>query len=539
MKALPGGRQAVQLVLLAILTLTVFGSSLNHDFVWDDIPFLVNNENYQSLDLRRILLTPGNGVEYHPLRDLSYGLDWLMWGWNPMGFHASNLVFFILNIVAVFLLAKTALRFLLGDIDSGSASVMNYVPLFTAALFAVHPIQCETVSFVTGRNSLLAGLFTFLSCRYFLEYLMADADKRLYPLGKAYSSFVAALLSKATSISLPLILAAAAFSGRRRPDRRQLLAVLPFMFVAGVAFVVFTTVARDANIIDNVIARHQGLTLSRVTEAVQIPFFYLFKIVWPFNLSPDYTIKFSREPLSVPVVAACAAIVTVLSMTYCFRKSLPVIYFSCFWYACSLLPVLHIFPTATLVADRYAYIPSFALFFLVAYTVASVCRHYRAVAGGIMVALVLFLAVLGYRQNKIWRSDEALWRYTVQISPASVKALDNLGVYYFSRGNYEMAFTCLDKARSIDRNDPMFDFFQGYLLFIGNDYVNALASLEAALLKRPNFIDALFYSGNVYEGLKERRKAEESYRRVLKSTDPDAHFFKRQATERLKELAGM
>ena len=75
-----------------------FSKSLLFEFVWDDNILLVGQESYQSADIKDLILTPINGIEYLPIRDLTYILDYLIWGWNPIGFHLTNLILYILNI---------------------------------------------------------------------------------------------------------------------------------------------------------------------------------------------------------------------------------------------------------------------------------------------------------------------------------------------------------------------------------------------------------------------------------------------------------
>ena len=148
---------------LLALVILVFAKTLSFEFVWDDLILLVDQGVYESASLPQLFLTPLNGLEYLPIRDLTYVINYKLWGWNPLGFHLTNLVLYFLNVWAVYGFTMRLNETVLST-DKG---VLDWKPpiagLMVATIFATHPVHSEVVSFIHGRNVLLSGLFFFLA----------------------------------------------------------------------------------------------------------------------------------------------------------------------------------------------------------------------------------------------------------------------------------------------------------------------------------------------------------------------------------------
>jgi tetratricopeptide (TPR) repeat protein len=515
----------------------VFGNTLANGFVWDDYPLIIASDTYRTIDLARFFTTAANGLEYLPLRDLSLALDYALWGLSPRGFHLTNLLLYLANVSAVYWLAATAAAFLDPTADRGRRRL---VALACGLLFLLHPLHSQVVSFVTCRNTLLSGLFTFLAAACFLRFLDAQGGRqRLLFYGAAVVAYVLALLSKGTSIFLPLFFLPCVFIGRR-PRLPLLGALVPLLLLSGGAMYLFTRIARETNIIDTLLSRHGGLASQRLLEALQIPFFYLGKLLLPLRLSPDYGIEFSRfsHTLASPaVIGAGLAIVAAAVAALLGARRFPAGLFCLAWYAAALLPVLHLIPTATVVADRYAYLPSFAFCFLLAAAGERLGRGGRRLTVVVPALLVgLAWGGLALAHNRVWHDDVALWEHTAAVSPTSQTALDNLGWIYFGRGDLVRAGAFFQRAQRLDPGDPVAVFFQGYLAFDRRDYASALRLFKSAYATRNDLVDALFYVGRTAEAAGDLEQAREYYRYVMGSSAPGASDYQRLAAERLQQL---
>ncbi|HEY5973739.1 MAG TPA: hypothetical protein VIU41_03265, partial [Geobacteraceae bacterium] len=363
----------IHFLLLTLTVAIIFGNTLLNGFVWDDYPILVNNDAYRTFDLVRYFTTPANGLEYLPVRDLSYAMDYAIWGEWPLGFHLTNLQLYLGNVLAVYLLAGTAWRFCRRDREEEGGAAVAF---WTAALFAVPPLHSEVVAFVTARNALLSGLFTFLAARSFLLFLERDDQRRWRHYAAALALFLLALFSKATSIFLPLFFVFCLVGRDRRGSGRDWAALTPFVLLAAGGYLLFTTIAGKVAIIDQSQGLHPALLASRLAEAVQTPFFYLYKFFLPVNLLPAYPELLAKDLGSLPAVAAAIGLLILCAGVVASCRRLPAVYFSAAWYLTALVPVLHLLSTPVVVADRYAYLPSFACCFLLAMGVVFVGRRW-------------------------------------------------------------------------------------------------------------------------------------------------------------------
>jgi tetratricopeptide (TPR) repeat protein len=524
-------------LLFLLVVAAVFGNTLANGFVWDDYPLIVASDTYRTIDLARFFTTPANGLEYLPLRDLSVAIDYALWGLDPRGYHGTNLVLYLANVSAVYWFARSAAAFLAPETDRER---QRFIGLGCALLFCLHPLHSQTVSFVTCRNTLLSGLFAFLAAGSFLRCLDEEGRRRCLFYAAAAGCYLLALLSKGTSIFLPLFFLPCVFLGRRRRLLPALGLLLPLLLLSGAAANLFTRIARETNIIDNLLSRHGGLAGQRLLEALQIPFFYLGKLLLPVRLSPDYGLdfsQFSHTLASSAVIGAGLAVVVASVVALLGARRFPAGIFCLAWYATALLPVLHLIPTATVVADRYAYLPSFAFTFLLAAGGERLSRS-RGRVWFVAAALLagLIWGGLAFRHNRVWHDDVSLWEHTAAVSPYSQTALDNLGWIYFGRGDLARAGTYFERASRLDPGDPVAVFFQGYLAFDRHDYASALRLFKSAYANRNDLVDALFYIGRTAEAAGDRDQAIDYYRYVLSSTAPGASDYRGQAAERLRLL---
>jgi hypothetical protein len=276
-------------LLLAGLVAGAFGRAVGHEFVWDDFIFVTDKAAYRDHDFKTILFSlSANGLEYLPVRDLTYVLDFALWGRNPAGFHFSNLVYYFFTMLAVYLFATQLATILPKDAPSGTAVDGRVVGVLTATLFAVHPVNSEVVNFVTCRNALVSGMFFFLACQAYLVHLGDPKfHKRAWHVA-AIACFVMALFSKATAIALPLILLLVNALVSPWRNTRRWLGLVPFALVSGAGFFFFRAVALRTHTIS--IDQSPGVSSfgSSVAVAAQVPLFYLTKLLVPRSFSADY-----------------------------------------------------------------------------------------------------------------------------------------------------------------------------------------------------------------------------------------------------------
>ena len=539
----PSRRTLLTLLPLTLVVWGTFGNTLLNGFVWDDNVLLVDNPVYLRFDTYRIFSSLANGLEYLPVRDLSYAADFLLWGSNPAGFHFSNVVYYWLSVIAVFYLAQATARFL-RQTDDNSGKRAFLTGGVTALLYAVHPIHSEAVSFITCRNALLSTLLFFCAGHLYLSFLTDpnDGARRWLRYAGALLCFGASLLAKATGIVLPLILACYIFFPTTRRRTATLATLGPFLCLSIATFFFFTRIAEQTHVISGT---RGGFDLGNwpglAAKAIQIICFYLGKLFAPYGYSIEYDTSFHSSLTAPAVMAMMAGLVLVLALAYGMRTTRPYILFSCAWFILTLIPVLNIFPTSPVVADRYALLPSFGFFFLLASAGIDLSTRIRPrwVAAG-MTLLVLTWGGIAIACNRVWYSEETLWKNTIKVSPGSVNAYTNLGRRYFEADhNDDRAFEMFAKAQENNPGDPHLDHFLGLRSYYDRDIPSAIRHFNMAIGKDMEFIETLYQLGIVYEETGEPAKACEYFRLATSSRHMDVGVSLKAAAEgHLRALGG-
>lgn len=529
--------KTLHVLILGIFLVAGFGNTLVNGFVWDDSLYLLPVEAYRRFDWRSFLFGLGNGVEYQPVRDLINAIDFALWGENPAGFHSTNLILYFLNVVAVYLLAEAIVALFHRQGGQEGRARSSVIAFWTAALFALHPIHCESLDFLAGgRNTLLAGLFSFLSARSFVLHIGDASGFRGGKLAASFCWYILAVLSKATAVSLPLFFLALCIIAKQRPLLQRVLTVLPFMAFSAAVYRIFTAIAVATGVVNP--AGAQIPFAERIAISAQIPFIYLGKLMLPFALSADYDydLAYTVSLTALPVLASMAVLLLLSGGIFFFRNRMPPLFIAFCWFVAMLVPVLQFFPKQMIVSDRYAYIPSFAFCFLVALLGCALAHRFPKVPAAAGALVLCLFGILSIQQNKVWKSDYALWEHTVSVSPHSIKGLTFMGTYLFSRGNYDGAFALFDRARQTDPRNPSYDFFQGLRSYAQGNFPEARRAFRYALVRQGDYIDALYYMGATCEALRDYPSAANYYRLTLATSDVDRQDYKQKAARRLALL---
>ncbi|MBM4049642.1 MAG: glycosyltransferase family 39 protein, partial [Planctomycetes bacterium] len=270
--------------LVAALTFCAYRGSLDNDFAgWDDATYVTDNPAVTGFSLPLAFTTIRVGT-YAPLQILSYMLDHALWGFEPYGFHLTNLLLHALNAVLVCVVVREIV---------GRAIL---VPLLAGLLFALHPVHVESVAWISERKDVLSTFFMLLSFRWFIRYERDGGAAYWLSLG----SFALALLSKPIAIVLPLLMAAyvLAFS---RAWRRMAMPLAPFFALT----VVFTFIGFCTQLVTgSVHPPHGGSLYSTALTMLRAAVSYLGLLLVPVNQSALYRPEPSTSALDPRVLAA-------------------------------------------------------------------------------------------------------------------------------------------------------------------------------------------------------------------------------------------
>src|SRR5438093_509979 len=282
-------------VLIALVTLAAFLPTLQNQFVnWDDHENLLDNPHYRGLGRAHLrwMWTTHMG-HWIPLTWMTFGLDYLLWGMNPVGYHLTSLLLHVTNAVVFFFVVRWLLtRALPSPSERGYALAVSAG--VAALLFAIPPLRVESVAWVTERRDVLSGLFYLVAILLYLRACEGMARGRgWYWLSVAV--FVCALLSKSMVVNLPVVLLILDVYPLRRlggsiswwsePARLVYVEKIPFVFLAGVA----SAIAVMAQLATRAASSLAALSvLDRLAISAYGLSFCLWKMVVPVNLSPLY-----------------------------------------------------------------------------------------------------------------------------------------------------------------------------------------------------------------------------------------------------------
>jgi Tfp pilus assembly protein PilF len=461
----PTPREVALSLVLAVVVVFVHG--LYNEFVeWDDPINLVKNQHYRGLGWTQIswMLSATLMGHYIPLTWLTFGVDYVLWGMEPSGYHFTNLVLHAANVLLFFLLA---LRLLPRALPWANALEVRAGAALTALFFGIHPLRAGSVAWATERRDVLSGLM-FLAC--VLSYVSstgAEGWKRRRRLAAALAFFALALLSKSITMTLPFALLILDIYPLRRLGLSPrewfrpaawwvFLEKLPFFLVGGIGALVSYWAVNQHNFFTSTV---QYPLISRITMALYSVCFYIAKTVLPLGLSPLYELPASvdmREgPFALAVLAGILMTVSLLAL----HRRWPAGCAAYLYYVIAIAPVGGLVHAGFQLAhDRYSYLSCLGFALLVGAIPALLGRAraqgkltsgFVRVAAAAVGAWLIVLGVLTWDQVRVWRSTESLWMHAAMAEPACSICQNNVGAMLVNQGNSRAALVHFAQTLSL------------------------------------------------------------------------------------------
>src|SRR6059036_1448516 len=522
-------------VLIALVTCAAFLPTLQNQFVnLDDNDNFLDNPHYRGLAWTHLrwMWTTHLG-HYIPLTWMTLGLDYLLWGMNPVGYHLTSLLLHAANAVVFFFVVRRILtRALPSPSERGYALAVS---AGVAALgFAIHPLRVESVAWVTERRDVLSGLFYLAAI---LVYLRACEREERGRGGywAAVALFAGALLSKSMAVNLPVVLVILDVYPLRRlggatgwwsePARRVYVEKIPFVLLAAAA----AAIAVMAQLSVHAAASLAQLSVpGRVAVSAYGLSFYLWKMVVPLNLSPLYPLSPIVNPWAMPFVLSYTMVLTITAIALALRRRVPGLPAAWSAYVVVLLPVLGIFQSGPqIAADRYTYLASLGWAILAGACLLFCWRISRTSTtgtpttlpiAGVAICVVAGLGVLTWNQVHIWHDSERLWTYTVAIHPNSSLAQFSLGIVLSAQGKPTEAIEHFQKGLQLRPDEPSAHTNLGVALIQQGKLADAIEHFRQAVRIYPD--DALAHTnwGSALIDLGKPSEAIEHYSKALRIT---------------------
>ena len=471
---MPQRRTTIPLIglLLFLGTLALYYPALQNGFVnYDDPNYVTSNWHVQQgLTSRGVAwaFTATAEANWHPLTWLSHMLDVQSFGPGAAGHHAQSILWHALNVVLLFLLLAKATGFV------GRSALV-------AGLFAVHPLNVESVAWVAERKTVLCTFFLLLALAAYGWYAKKPRVGR-YLLVALF--FALALMAKPMAITLPFMLLLVDFWPLRRFPRTSLsklvLEKIPLLALSA-ASAAITLYAQRAG---GAVGLIEALPLAmRVKNAIYSYLIYVEKTVWPSRLAVFYPHPEGSLALwRVIVAAAVLAAITALFWHFRERRYLLA---GWLWFLGTLIPVIGIVQVGRQAwADRYAYFPVWGLLVIAVWLLAEAAARIKlslAAQVAIASAVLLGYSVAAHIQMGYWRDSYSLFTHAIQAPDANPVAEGNLGSALIDMQRPELAVPHLERAIQLMPTLAAAHYNLGILLQRQNELDRALQEYQLAL----------------------------------------------------------
>ena len=499
------------LALVMLVTLISYSNSLRNQFVFDDNLLITNNSAIRGVEKIPLLLGAGKiKAQYRPLRMISYAVDYTLnqkiWkylgryeGWdqglNPLGYHLANCFYHLLTTWLVFLVVFRL-------------TASYRIAFLAAALFALHPVHTDSVTYISGRRDIFVTLFYLAGFYYFLRYRQTGKSAFIVA---ALFSYLLSLGSKEMGVTLPALFLLydliTQFPEKvRRIDGtyvregvRTLKKVLvqsrylySLIFLGALSFSYYKVFMSSPS---NRVDYYGDSMITTFLTVGKILVHYIKLLVYPVRLTADYS--FDAFPLSTSFLEpATVGAFVVLGLIGCVVLRLVLTHrmaaFGVVWFFVTLLPVCHIFPHHELLAEHYLYLPSFGFCLLAGYLLDRLLEstRYRSLIYGFVLVVLLLFSLRTVDRNRDWRDGFSLWAKTVKTAPRCARARNNLGFEYDKMGRVGEATLEYEKALSIDPQYAEAYNNLGFIYYGKGRVDDAIAAYQKALDYKPLYAEA-------------------------------------------------
>ncbi len=500
---------------LAVVTMSLYSGVSHLPFLnYDDNWYVVQNAHIRTgitWTTLKWALTATTLSNWHPLTWISHAADYQFFGLNPAGHHYMNLLFHTANVLLLFLVLARA-------------TGKNIRSFIVALLFAIHPVNVESVAWIAERKNVLSMLFFLLAL---LAYGWYAKKPCLARYGVVFVLFALALSAKPQVVTLPFVLLLWDYwplrrlrtiseipgSAPRVERFSRLVAEKVPLFALSAASCIITLKTQT-----EAFGYTQPLHM-RLGSSILAYISYMREAVWPARLSPMYPYS---SFLNGWAVSGALLMLAVLTIVVVLAREKPYLSVGWFWFLGTLVPMIGLVQVGLQArADRYAYIPFIGLFLLVIWTAADFTEQAprrTAVALSLGALAVVSLGFVTYRQLGYWSDNVRLWSHAIDVTQNNFIAEDSVGDALVRQGRSEDAIVHFKNAVTINPYDPVAN-----LNIAAHDqqqgrFLEATARYQQVLRLTPNhqlLATALSNLGYCYIELHDDSSAQKSFESAL------------------------
>lgn len=482
------------LIFIILFTFLIYANKFNNGFVRDDFRIIVKNDFIKDIKNIKYVFSKKyfsltDEWQYRPVLTLTYFLNYYLFGLDLKSWHFFNIFFHSLNAILIYFIVLLILK-------------DKLIAFLSGILFIVHPIQTETVNYITGGRDDILCFFLFLSA--FLFYIKNNILLSII-------CFIMALFTKEMAITLPIILFAYDYfflKDRIKNNLKKysvyLFTVLMYLLFKFYLFKSFGTVAGID--LSNGFKYYGGNIYLSIVTGLRITVYYVYLMFFPYKLSPsiDKIFRISETAIEPSAIISLLFLSSIFFIAINNIKKDKRVSFCIFYFFITLIPVSNIIPFGNLMQEQYLYFSSFGFCLLLGILIIKIKK--------INIILILFSVIImiyslrTVLRNKDWKDDISLVEKTVYYFPKVAYTHQTLGVYYAEKKMYNEASKEFKKAIDIDNKYTNAYVGLGSVYFRMGFYEDAIKFYEEAIIL-PNVQNIVYYNmGLTY--LKLNKKAE-------------------------------
>ena len=449
-----GKYEHLLLLFLALLVIVIYANTLNGPFVFDDRPNIISNPDIRLSELSLKGLAKAafeSPMPHRPLSNISFALNYYLHGYSPLGFRLLNILIHCSTGILLYFFVKTTLS--TPAIRSRYVQQL-WIAFFAAAVWMVHPLQTQSISYIVQRMNSMAAMFYLLSILFYARFRLAGRRKhRWWLLSGCILAAVLALASKQIAATLPFVILAYElyFFRFARPK-------IVWVSAAGCMLltIVIALLFMDGAPFDRIMAgyaQRDFTVIQRLLTQPRVVMLYLSLLLWPspsrLNLDHDFAISQSLlDPVStILAMAALAGLILLAAVT---AKKTPLVSFGILWFFANLVIESSIVPLEIIFEHRL-YLPSM-MFCLLMVVLVYRCFKTRWPATVLFCLVIAVGVVWTFERNAVYADRVTLWRDCTKKSPHKARPHNNLGVALADSGYHDDAIVQYQKTLKINPN---------------------------------------------------------------------------------------
>ncbi|MBU1911961.1 MAG: tetratricopeptide repeat protein [Candidatus Omnitrophica bacterium] len=500
--------KTAKLFILLIILAAIFSylNSLNNEFIWDDEDFVLKNSTIKDwhkwphVFTENMIHSARKGSNfYRPMQSLTHGIDYILWKDKTSGHHVANIIFHILASIMAYLLLRKIFS--------------NNLSFLAALFFAVHPVQTEVVTYISGRSDSMAAFFIMLAILLFERNIIL-----------ACLSFVLAVLSKESAMIAPFLLIVYLLF-KNGTIKQQIKKIFPFIVILFIYGALRLTVLNFSKTVGENLPQpffYVPLYIRFLTFLKALPVYFSI-LAWPFGLHMERQMSLARSIFEPQVFSGLLLLAGIFFIAYKLKKFDKAMLFSACWFFTAIFPNSNIIPINALIYEHWLYLPSLGFFITIAWLLEKLLKRenmckYTAIF--IVITIALFCIWRTHERNREWRDHISFYESAIKYVPDSGRLHNNLAMAYSDKGRIEDAVREYEKAISLGDYYPQTHFNLSNIYISKGNYEKAMKELTRSIEIDNNFLYSHETLAVLYFNQGKFREARNEAEFILKS-EPD------------------